>query len=62
MAVFKKQFHRRNDMGFRNIDFVQPQDGGFFGWLASRHEFNQSPRAVLTVLADAMPPLISERN
>jgi hypothetical protein len=46
MAVFKKQFHRRNDMGFRNIDFVQPQDGGFFGWLASRHEFNQSPRAV----------------
>jgi hypothetical protein len=31
-------------MGLRNIDFVQPQDRGFFGWLASRHEFNQSGR------------------
>ena len=38
MAVFKKQVHRRNDVGFSNIDFVQPQSVGFCRWLSTRHD------------------------
>ena len=30
-AFFKKQVHRRNDVGFSNIDFVQPQSVDFAG-------------------------------